>query len=72
MSLIKRADVKNHLSTRTGATTLPARHAADTGPSGNSADSSQDAAAGAGLTSGGVSGTDALVSSAPDAGKQKA
>jgi len=71
MSLIKRSDVKNHLSTRTGDTALPVRSATDTGPSGSSGDSSQDAAADTAFASGGLSDADGLISSVPDAGKQK-
>jgi hypothetical protein len=72
MSLIRKSDVKNHLSTRTGDTALAVPSAGDTGPSGNFGDSSQDVAANAAFSVGGVTHADGLVSSVPDAGKQKA
>ncbi len=68
MSLTKRSDVKNHLSTRTGGTALPARSATDTGPSGKSADGGKDEA----FASSGVASTDKLASPASSAEKQKA
>lgn len=68
MSLIKRSDVKNHLSTRTGDTTLPVQPSIDTGPSGISDDGTKDAA----FASPGVSGNDGYVSSAPNVGKPEA
>jgi hypothetical protein len=67
MSLIRKSDVKNHLSTRTGDTAVPVRLATDNGPSGKPGDGIKDA-----LASPGVSDADGLISSAPDAGKQKA
>lgn len=67
MSLVKRSDVKNHLSTRTGDTTLPIQPAIDTAPSGNSGDGSKDGAS----VSPGVSGRDEIASSVPNARKPK-
>ncbi len=44
MSLIRKSDVKNHLSTRTGASGLPVEPSIYADPTGYSEDSSQDAA----------------------------
>lgn len=44
MSLIRKSDVKNHLSTRTGATVLPTGLAIPSGPNGYSKDGDVDMA----------------------------
>ncbi len=44
MSLIRKSDVKNHLSTRTGDSTVPAQPLIHADPTGYSEDSSQEAA----------------------------
>lgn len=47
MSLIKKSDLKNHLSTRTGATTLPVQPVSQPDATGYSGDGSEDGVAGA-------------------------
>jgi hypothetical protein len=44
MSLIKKSDVKNHLSTRTGASELPVQPVSQPDATGYSGDGSEDAA----------------------------
>jgi hypothetical protein len=72
MSLIKRSDVKNHLSTRTGDTTVPVQAAVDSGASGNTSDGIRKATENAVFASPGGSVTDELVSSGSGAGNPKA
>jgi hypothetical protein len=43
MSLIRKSDVKNHLSTRTGDSAVPAQPLIHADPTGYSEDSSQEA-----------------------------
>jgi hypothetical protein len=45
MSLIRKSDVKNHLSTRTGDSTVPVQPLIHADPTGYSEDSSQEAVA---------------------------
>lgn len=47
MSLIKKSDVKNHLSTRTGASAVPPQPEVHSDATGYSEDSSKDASAAA-------------------------
>ena len=61
MSLIKKSDVKNHLSTRTGASSVPAQPDVHSDPTGYSEDGSKDygvSAAAPGEVSGAVQVTD--------------
>jgi len=72
MSLIRKSDVKNHLSTRTGETALPVGPDIDTGASGNGGDGSQEAGKEAAVTRAELSGEDESASSASRAGKPAA
>ena len=61
MSLIKKSDVKNHLSTRTGASPVPVQPDLHSDPTGYSEDGSRDnsvSAAAPGEVSGAVQATD--------------
>jgi hypothetical protein len=73
MSLIKKSDVKNYLSTRTGARALPVRPVIHSDPTGYSEDGSRDAPVDAASASGaGVSGTGESAAPAADAQKPRA
>ena len=65
MSLIKKSDLKNHLSTRTGATVIPAQPSIHADATGYSEDSSKDAAVSA------ASAVDNADVAAPRAGGEK-